>query len=255
MARTREIGLSSVENPELENAQQALPREPYLSVVIPVFDERESLAILHRELAAVLDRLPGASEMIFVDDGSRDGSLGVLRSLELEDERVRTIVFERNCGQSAALDAGFRAARGEITATLDADLQNDPREIPKLLGYLDRADVVNGVRVARKDSWLKRLSSRIANAVRNWATGADIVDVGCSLRVMRTCYLRRIRLYRGMHRFLPTLLSMQGARLCEVEVSHRPRRFGRSKYGLGNRLFMGLADLLAVCWMQRRSLR
>jgi glycosyltransferase involved in cell wall biosynthesis len=223
--------------------------------VIPVFDEVESLDILYGELVAVIDRFPHESEIIFVDDGSRDGSLATLRALELKDERVRTIAFEHNCGQSSALAAGFRAARGEITATLDADLQNDPGEIPKLLAYLDRADVVNGVRVMRRDSRVKRLCSRIANAVRNWATGAEVVDVGCSLRVMRTSYLRRIELARGMHRFLPTLLAMQGARLFEVDVSHRARRFGFSKYGIGDRLFVGLADLLAVCWMQRRAIR
>ncbi len=256
--------MSSVEKPDSALPESERPRlrvsatrlrDPYLSVVIPVFDEAESLDILYGELATVLDRLPGGSEIIFVDDGSRDASLAALRALELKDRRVRTIVFARNRGQSAALDAGFRAARGEIIATLDADLQNDPSEIPKLLAYLDRADVVSGVRVERRDSRLKRLSSRIANAVRNWATGADVTDVGCSLRVMRTSYLRRIKLYGGMHRFLPTLLAMEGARLFEVDVSHRARRFGLSKYGVSDRLFTGLADLLAVCWMQRRSLR
>jgi dolichol-phosphate mannosyltransferase len=220
-----------------------------------VYNEEESLDILYGELAAVLDRLPHASEIVFVDDGSRDGSLQALRALELKDERVRTIALDANRGQSAALNAGFRSVRGEITVTLDADLQNDPREIPKLLAYLDRADVVNGVRVDRRDSRTKRLSSRIANAVRNWATHADIVDIGCSLRVMRTSYLHRIQLYRGLHRFLPTLLAMHGARLYEVNVSHRARRFGTSKYGIRNRLFVGLADLLVVCWMQRRTLR
>ncbi len=246
--------MSSVEKPE-RRCSDTRPRELHLSVVIPVFNEVGSLDILYAELVAALDRIPHESEILFVDDGSRDGSLALLRALEVKDARVRTIALDENHGQSAALDAGFRAARGEFTATLDADLQNDPAEIPKLLAYLDRADVVNGVRVARQDSRLKRLSSRVANAVRNWATGASVSDVGCSLRVMRTTYLRRIKLYRGMHRFLPTLLAIEGARLFEVEVSHRPRRFGHSKYGVGNRLFVGLADLLAVCWMQRRSLR
>jgi dolichol-phosphate mannosyltransferase len=160
--------------------------------------------------------------------------------------------LDRRCGQSVALEAGFRAARGEITATLDGDLQNDPADILRLMTHLDCADVVNGVRENRQDSWLRRLSSRIGNGFRNWLTGESVTDVGCSLRVMRTEYLRGLELYRGMHRFLPTLLKMQGARLTEVAVNHRPRRFGRSKYGIANRLFVGIADVLAVRWMQSR---
>lgn len=229
--------------------------DPYLSVVIPVFNEEASLDILYGELVAALARVTGASEIVFVDDGSTDSSLVVLRALEVKDARVRLVSLDSNCGQSAALDAGFRTARGEVTATLDADLQNDPGDIPMLLSHLDRADVVNGIRASRRDTWFRRLCSRVANGVRNWATRADVTDIGCSMRVMRTVYLRNVKLYSGMHRFLPTLLAMEGAKLCEVEVTHRTRRFGTSKYGIGNRLFVALADLLAVCWMQSRSLR
>ncbi len=223
--------------------------------MIPVYDEEESLVVLHREIDAALSSRSGELEIIFVDDGSRDGSAAVLRELALKDPRVRVLTLDRRHGQSAALDAGFRAVRAPVTVTLDADLQNDPLDVPRLLACLDRADVVNGVRVDRQDSWRRRLSSRIANGIRNRVTGESIADVGCSIRAMRTSYLRRIKLYRGLHRFLPTLLALEGARVIEIPVSHRPRRFGRSKYGIGNRLFVGLIDLLAVRWMKSRALR
>jgi glycosyltransferase involved in cell wall biosynthesis len=232
-----------------------MQEEPYLSVVVPVHDEVDSIEPLHRELDAALASIPGGVEIVLVDDGSRDGSLARMRELATKDPRVRVIALERNHGQTAALEAGFRAARGQVTATLDADLQNDPADLPRLLAHLDRADVVNGVRAGRRDGRVRRWSSRIANAFRNWATHESVTDVGCSLRVMRTSYLRRVKLYRGMHRFLPTLLRMEGARVIELPVSHRPRRYGRSKYGIGNRLFVGLVDVLAVRWMQSRQLR
>lgn len=229
--------------------------EPWLSIVIPVHDEEASLEPLYRELDAAVAAIRGEVEIILVDDGSRDASLLVLRELERKDPRVRALALARACGQSAALDAGFRAARGSVVATLDADLQNDPADLPRLLAHLGEADVVNGVRTGRCDSRLKILSSRVANAVRNRVTGESVSDVGCSLRVMKSSYLRRVKLYRGMHRFLPTLLRLEGARLIEVPVSHRPRRYGRSKYGIGNRLFVGVVDLLAVRWMTKRALR
>jgi len=226
-----------------------------LSVVIPVRDEADSLAPLHRELDAALNSIDGGVEILFVDDGSADASQRVMRELARKDSRVRVVVLDGHHGQTAALDAGFRAARGELIATLDADLQNDPADIPRLMKYLDRADVVNGIRVERNDTAMRILASRIANAVRNFVTGDRVTDVGCSLRVMRTRFVRRIKLYRGMHRFLPTLLAYEGARVVEVPVAHRSRRYGRSKYGIGDRLFEGVVDLLAVRWMKSRSLR
>jgi dolichol-phosphate mannosyltransferase len=227
---------------------------PYLSVVVPFYDERENAEALHAEVAAALASLPGGFECVYVDDGSRDGTGDVLAKLAANDACVRVVRFAENRGQTAALAAGFAAARGEVIATLDGDGQNDPADLPRLLAALAHADVVNGVRANRQDTWLRRLSSRIANAFRNWATGERVADVGCSLRVMRASYLRRVKLYRGLHRFLPTLLRMEGARLVELPVSHRPRRAGVSKYGIGNRLFVGLADLMAVRWMMKRRL-
>jgi dolichol-phosphate mannosyltransferase len=224
-------------------------------VVIPVFEERDNLEPLHRELSVALAEVKGGVELIYVDDGSRDGSAEVLLDLAKRDERVRVLRFAENSGQSAAFAAGFQAARGEIVATLDADLQNDPADLPRLLAALHHADVVNGVRVGRRDGLVRRVSSRIGNGFRNWVTRESVTDVGCSLRVMRASYLRRVKLYRGMHRFLPTLLRLEGARVTELPVSHRPRRHGRSKYGIGNRLFVGLADVFAVRWMQKRQLR
>lgn len=220
-----------------------------------MFEERDNLELLHRELSAALAEVKGGVELIYVDDGSRDGSAEVLLDLAKRDERVRVLRFAENSGQSAAFAAGFQAARGEIVATLDADLQNDPADLPRLLAALHHADVVNGVRLGRRDGLVRRLSSRIGNGFRNWVTRESVTDVGCSLRVMRASYLRRVKLYRGMHRFLPTLLRLEGARVTELPVSHRPRRHGRSKYGIGNRLFVGLADVFAVRWMQKRQLR
>jgi glycosyltransferase involved in cell wall biosynthesis len=228
---------------------------PYLSVVVPIHDEAENLGPLYREIFAAVGDLPGGAELLLVDDRSADGSLEAMRKLAAQDRRVRVLALERRCGQTTALAAGFRAARGEVTATLDGDLQNDPADIPRLLARLAEADVVNGVRADRHDGWLRKLSSRVGNGFRNWVTHESVTDVGCSLRVMRTRFLREVKLYRGMHRFLPTLLRMEGARVVEVPVRHRPRRHGRSKYGIRNRLFTGLVDVLAVRWMQSRHVR
>lgn len=222
--------------------------------MVPVFEERDNLEPLQCELAAALGGVSGGVEFVYVDDGSRDGSAERLADLAGRDARIRVLRFEQNRGQTAAFAAGFEAARGEVVATLDADLQNDPADLPRLLAALDRADVVNGVRAGRRDGVVRKLSSRIGNGFRNWMTHENVTDVGCSLRVMRASYLRRVKLYRGMHRFLPTLLRMEGARVAELPVSHRPRRHGRSKYGIANRLFVGLEDVFAVRWMQKRQL-
>lgn len=225
---------------------------PEISLVIPVYNEQENLPVLAAEIRAALEPLARPYEVILVDDGSTDSTPEVLRRLAREDPRVRVLRQRRNSGQSAALDAGFRHARGEIVVTLDADLQNDPADIPRLLERLDGFDVVSGVRARRQDDWVRRVSSRIANRVRNRVTRESVTDVGCTLRAVRAEYLRRIPVFNGMHRFLPTLLRMEGARVTEVPVNHRPRLHGEPKYNIRNRAFRALVDLFGVRWMQTR---
>ena len=229
-------------------------RAPQLSLVVPAFNEAESLAELVGEIRSALDPALADWELLLVDDGSTDRTLEVARRLAAGEPRIRVLRHLRRAGQSAALALGFRSARGARVVTLDADLQNDPADLPRLLALLDRADVVNGVRAERRDTLVRKLSSKIGNGFRNWMTGESVTDVGCSLRVMRAEPLRRVKMFRGMHRFLPTLLRMEGARVIEVPVAHRPRHAGSSKYGIANRLFTGLHDVLAVRWMQRRAL-
>ena len=227
---------------------------PELSVVIPVYNEEENLSILAAEVQGALQAIGLPYEVIFVDDGSTDGGPAILRRLAREDPAVRIVRQRRNSGQSAALAAGFRFARGGIVVTLDADLQNDPADIPRLLERLDAYDVVCGVRVNRQDTWVRQVSSRIANGVRNRVTRDAVTDVGCTLRACRAEYLRRLPMFTGMHRFLPTLLKMEGARVTEVPVHHRPRLHGQPKYTIRNRIWRALADLFAVRWMQKRWL-
>jgi glycosyltransferase involved in cell wall biosynthesis len=225
---------------------------PEVSLVIPLVDEAESLPILAGEIDAALATTGKTYEVIYVDDGSTDDSPAVLRGLAREDPRVRVIRQRRRSGQSAALAAGFLHARGAVVVTLDADLQNDPADIPRLLDRLGDADVVCGVRTPRQDNWLRKASSRIANGVRNRFTHESIADVGCSLRACRSEFLRRVPAWNGMHRFLPTLLRMAGARVTEMPVSHRPRLHGRPKYTIRNRIWRVLADLAGARWLQSR---
>jgi len=226
-----------------------------ISLVIPVYNERENLRPLAEELMRVLRALGRPYEILFVDDGSTDGSAGVLGGLRAAHPEVRVVTFAGNAGQTAAFDAGFRRARGAIVVTLDADLQNDPADIPRVLGELEGCDAVVGRRSRRRDSLVRRVSSRVANYVRNRLSDESIADTGCSLKAYRREALERLVLYNGMHRFLPTLLKMEGYRVREIPVGHRPRRHGRSKYGIRNRLLPSFQDLLAVRWMKRRKLR
>src|SRR5438874_6275447 len=227
-----------------------------LSVVFPVYNEEENVAILLDEIAKALAGTPWSYELIAVDDGSRDRSLEVLRAEKARHPMLRIITFEKNSGQTAALDAGWRAARGTYVVSLDADLQNDPADIPAMMRTLEQsgADMVIGVRVNRQDTWSRRIQSKIGNGVRNWITNDHITDTGCSLKLVKREAIDRIRLYTGMHRFLPTLVRMHGYKVVEMPVSHRPRQFGVSKYGAMNRAFRGLADCVAVRWMSKRVL-
>ncbi len=230
---------------------------PDLSVVLPVFNEAENLPILLGEIAAALDGGPWSYEVVAVDDGSRDTSLEVLRGLRALHPTLRIVKLDRNHGQTAALDAGWRAARGRFVVSLDADLQNDPADIPGMMRKLEqeRVDMVIGVRVNRQDTISKKIQSKIGNGVRNWITGDRITDTGCSLKLVRREAVARVRLFNGMHRFLPTLVRMEGGSVVEMPVNHRPRRFGQSKYGAMNRALRGLADCFAVRWMASRNVR
>jgi glycosyltransferase involved in cell wall biosynthesis len=227
---------------------------PALSIVIPVHNEEGNVGPLLEELRHTLDDFPGGVELVIVDDGSTDQTHGCLETAARQDARIRVAHFRRNLGQTAAMAAGFHLARGRAVVTLDGDLQNDPADVPALVALLKDWDVVCGVRAKRRDTWLKRISSRIANGFRNWATGDNIVDTGCTLKAYRREWLEGLELYHGMHRFLPTLLKMRGARVTQVPVRHRPRVAGKTHYGTWRRLFKGLDDVWAVRWMQRNHI-
>jgi glycosyltransferase involved in cell wall biosynthesis len=228
---------------------------PWLSVVIPIFNERDNLHPLTAQTLKTLNGQVSSFELIYVDDGSTDGSSGLLDQLADNHPEVRVIHFNRNYGQTAAFDAGFRHARGEVIATLDGDLQFDPADILRLLPFSERYDLVCGWRRDRHDTFVKRLSSRIANFIRNVITRDGVHDTGCSLKVFRRAVVERIALFEGMHRFFPALARMHGFSITEIPVHHYPRAHGESKYGIGNRVFKSLHDLIAVRWMQKRCLR
>lgn len=224
-----------------------------LSIIIPAYNEERNLPVLLGEIHQALEPLGKDYEVLVVDDGSTDGTPDLLRDLMADDPGLRVLRLTPNSGQSAAFDAGFRHARAPVLATLDADLQNDPADLPRMLAKLEEGwDVVSGIRERRQDSWLRRMSSKIANGIRNRMTGASVTDVGCTLRVYRKEAVDRVLLFDGLHRFLPTLLEMAGARTTEIPVHHRPRLYGEPKYNIRNRIRKALVDLFAVRWMQRR---
>lgn len=227
---------------------------PDLSIVVPVYDERDNLEPLVDELLEVLRPLGRTYEIVLVDDGSTDGSDTVIDSLVRRGVGVRGLRFRDNRGQTAAFDAGFRHARGGIVITIDADLQNDPHDIPRLLDALEGHAAAVGYRARRRDTWFRQAQSRIANRIRNRLSGDDIIDTGCSLKAFRREWLDRIKLFTGLHRFLPTLVRMEGGTVVQVPVGHRERRAGTSKYGMWNRAFRAFVDLLAVRWMKKRTL-
>lgn len=226
-----------------------------ISIIIPVYNEEENLFDLYREASVAMKRVVEDWELVLVDDGSSDKSLSIIQQLALDDSRVRYVAFERNCGQTAAFAAGFRYATGDVLVTIDADLQNDPSDIPAMLDVYRRgADMVIGWRAKRQDSFVKRYASRFANWVRNALSHETVRDTGCSLKVMRADMARVIPMFAGMHRFLPTLMKLEGATVAEMRVNHRPRRKGVSKYGIWDRAWSSAYDLLAVRWMQKRHI-
>lgn len=225
-----------------------------ISVVLPVYNERGNLGGLLDELAAAIAPVTTSYEILCVDDASTDGSDEELRAQAASRAYVKPLFHVRNCGQSAALASGIGRAAGRIVVTLDADGQNDPADLPVLLAKLtDGVDAVCGVRQKRQDTFVRRVSSRVANRARNWITGDRVQDAGCNFRVMRREALRELPVFNGWHRFLPTLLRFQGYTVVEQPISHRPRQWGTSKYGIHNRLWRGILDSLAMRWWRRRA--
>lgn len=236
---------------QLESIQNGAPE---LSVVVPVFNEEDNVGILLREIDAAIKPLGKSYEVIYVDDCSTDRSLDVLRKLKQENPQVRILRHGINSGESAASLTGMAHAYGKVIITMDADLQNDPADVPELLSRLtEDVAAVCGVRRKREDDFVKRISSRIANRFRNAVTGDQIADAGCTYRAIRRSALRDIPVFNGLHRFLPTILRMQGFKVTEMLVNHRPRTAGVSKYGVGNRAWRGVVDCFAMRWLRKRS--
>ncbi len=237
-------------------ASPAGQRAPALSVVVPVHDEQDNIGPLIEEIRVALDGMTGGYEIVVVDDGSRDGTAEELRKLARPGLVV--VRHRTNCGQSAALFSGVRMARGAWIATLDGDGQNDPADIPRLWRFLGETGdpdlkMVAGHRKRRRDTWIKRASSRVANRVRGWLLGDRTPDTGCGLKLFERDAFLRMPHFDHFHRFLPALMQQQGGRVTSVEVTHRERRSGRSHYGLNNRLWVGIVDLVGVLWLKRRS--
>jgi glycosyltransferase involved in cell wall biosynthesis len=230
-----------------EQAATASRTRPYLSIVVPIYNEEDSIPQLYECLTTELENLGYPYEILAIDDGSRDRSFALLRELATRDERLRVVRFRRNFGQTAGFSAGFSRALGDVVVTIDADLQNDPADIGTLLTRLDEGyDVVSGWRANRQDPfWNRRLPSQIANRLISWATGVHLHDYGCSLKVYRRDVLENIQLYGELHRFIPAIASWQGVEVAEVPVNHQARQFGSSKYGI-SRTVRVLLDLLTV---------
>jgi glycosyltransferase involved in cell wall biosynthesis len=227
-----------------------------LSIIIPIYNEEENIPLLHEQLRAALDGIKLSYEIIAVDDGSRDRSFSLLEQLYTEDERLKVIRFRRNFGQAAAFAAGFDHSQGQIVVTMDADLQNDPADIPALLDKIDEGhDVVSGWRVDRKDPFIsRRLPSMIANWLISQVTGVRLHDYGCSLKAYRREVVMGVQLYGELHRFIPALASWMGVSVSEIPVQHHARRFGTSKYGI-SRTIRVLLDLITVRFLLSYSTR
>ena len=232
--------------------------ETEISVIIPCHNEQDNLQPLVAAIRAALDPLKRTYEIIVTDDQSSDGSWALLKQMCATIPQLRAQRFEKQSGQSAGLWAGMRAARGKIIVTLDADMQNDPADLPKLLAGLDKADCVCGSRVEARgkgDGFVRVASSRIANGIRNKLSGETITDAGCCYRAFKRECIAEVKFFNGGHRFLPTLIKMEGFSVIEVPISHHARLSGQAHYGVWNRLFKSFYDLLAVRWMKTRMLR
>lgn len=231
---------------------------PTLSLVIPCYNEEDNLRPLIRAIREAVEPLGLSYEVVITDDCSKDGSWGILKELAASEPRIRVQRFAFNCGESAASWAGLKAARGQYLVTLDADLQNDPRDLPKFIEALKQYDCACGTRVETRgkgDNYLRIASSRIANWVRNRLSGEQISDAGCTYRAFRRECIGDVKFFKGMHRFLPTLFKLDGYTVTEVGVRNSPRFAGQSHYGVWNRLFASFYDLLAVRWMKKRMIR
>ena len=231
---------------------------PELSFVIPCYNEQDNLLALITAVRESVEPLKLSYEVVFTDDCSRDKSWELHKHLAATDPRIRAQRFAFNCGQSAALWAGMQAARGRVIVTLDADLQNDPRDLPKLLAALEKFDCACGSRVAARqagDGFIKAASSRIANGVRNVVSGENISDAGCCYRAFKRECIADLKFFKGMHRFMPTLFKMEGFTVTEVPTAANPRHAGQSHYGVWNRLFVTFHDLIAVRWMKKRMFK
>lgn len=225
-----------------------------ISFVIPVYNEEGNIKPLYKELKKVANTIASSYEIIFVDDASYDNSLNEIKELALIDNNVKYISFLKNRGQSAALYAGFQKAEKSVIITMDADLQNDPEDLIHMIKLYGEYDMVNGWRKNRQDTISKKIGSKIGNFIRNKLTKETIHDSGCSLKIMNARMLKKIKMFRGLHRFLPTLMRLEGAKVVEVPVNHRKRKVGVSKYNNINRAIEGLYDLIAVRWMIKRYL-
>ncbi len=226
-----------------------------ISVIAPAYNEQDCLPELVAEIRKAMAVDGRSFEILLIDDASTDRTADVIRSLEEQNPEVRGLFHRINCGQSAALATGFRNADGGILITLDADMQNPPREIPRLLAMMtDGIDAVCGVRTKRNDAPLRRLQSKIANGYRDWITGVPVRDAGCNFRLMRRDAVREILIFNGTHRFLTTMLKLQGLNVVEEEIAHESRLAGVSKYGIGNRMWRGIADCFAMRWYRKRCL-
>ena len=231
---------------------------PALSLVIPCYNEQDNLRPLMTAVRAAVDPLKLSYEVVITDDCSKDKSWEILKELAGSDPRIRVQRFAFNCGESAASWAGLKAARGQYLFTLDADLQNDPKDLPKFLEALKQFDCVCGTRVEARsqgDSFVRVASSRIANWVRNKLSGENISDAGCCYRGFKRECIENLKFFKGMHRFLPTLFKIEGFTVTEIAVSHNARVAGQTHYGVWNRLFASFYDLLAVRWMKKRMFR